>query len=113
MTLIVVFVSVRLIGVANRLIKLKEMAERKLYLKKNEDRRDAYIDFTITNNYIYCAIYQSSSDVVLRLVNAVLDLGNPPRICSFSTICENAHVKNSKILVALKKIHDLQKTIVL
>jgi hypothetical protein len=99
----------RLSVVFSRLKKIREMGSRSMYKKKGEDKSKVINDWMLYNYQLYTVTYQSISEVALLLTNAILDLGNPPKNCTYGNISENRRVKAAGLVDTLKTLMDKTK----
>ena len=70
-------------------------------MKKGEERGKVINEWVLYNYQFYNVTYQSILEVALLLTNEILDLGNPPKKCSYGNIYENRRVKAAGIVTTL------------
>lgn len=101
--------SHRLENIFDRLKNIRIMTGRSLYRKKTEVKSVLIQEWILYNYEHYTIVYQGILDVALLLTNAILELGNPHKKCSYDTICENTKVNRTNVHHILKKIQDSTK----
>lgn len=92
-----------------RLKEIRAMTGRSLYRKKNEVKSVLMQEWIQYNYEHYTIVYQGILDVALLLTNAILELGNLHRKCSYDTVCDNTKVNGTSVHRILKRIQDTTK----
>lgn len=96
----------RLVSIFHRLAWIRDMTSRSVRKRKNERSSVLLQQWTFHNYEHYTVLYQAILEVSLLLANEVLELGNPYRKCSYSTVCDNTHVNGTSVHRTLEKLKD-------
>lgn len=92
-----------------RLNGIRAMTGRSLYKKKTEVKSVLMQEWINYNYEHYAIVYQGILDVALLLTNAILELGNLYRKCTYDTICDNTKVNRTSVHHILKEILNTTK----
>ncbi len=97
---------INLVSVFDRLENIRNMTRRTLHRKKSEDKSALLQKWLIYNYEHYAIAYQGILEVALLLTNAVFDMGNPTRECSYRTVINNTRISGTNVGAILKKLNE-------
>jgi hypothetical protein len=90
-----------MLGVFNRLDKIRDITNRSVRTRGNDNKGSFLTDWLIYNYQWYFLIYQSVLDVSLLLTNELIKLDIPLDKCTFKRVCDNATIKSKHIALIL------------